>query len=129
MTFEDCRPIVEAKLMVWGAMRNIHVPVPSISNAYQPFTSTTRNDGPSVEESWVIKFEKELTIVREVEKAVSKLSEEQRWLLEFRYGQRMNWEQVAQRLYISRREVFIMRDRVLCCMAYGLGLLDEKVCT
>jgi DNA-directed RNA polymerase specialized sigma subunit len=127
MTFDEARLIVEAKMMIWGTLRHTKKPSATISSAYQPNSSIAGGEKQSQQEVWVTRHDRDLDIVIEVEKAMERLNEDQKKLIHLRYGQHLPWKKVAELMFISEREAFLLKDRSVCCLAYGLGMLDESV--
>lgn len=126
-TFEDVRPIVEGRLFEWGRFvsESPDAPISSVyridepSGSYQPESSQ--------EEAWVIRHWDVMAVTTVVERALRRLSKEQRLVLELRYKHRHTWEKIAGTLHVSTRTAYRIRDEALLVIAYELDLFREPV--
>jgi len=123
MDVKDVAPIVEGKLYAWGIMR-LEYPEASISRAYKYEPSRNGKSSQSPQERWAVQHQQELRDASVIESTLKRMSEEQRQLVELRYRERWAWRKVAEKLYVSERTVYTMRDQLLMLFAYEFGLLQ-----
>lgn len=125
MDAKDVAPIVEGKLYAWGIMR-LEYPEASISRAYHDEPSRNGKPSQSPQERWAVRHHQELRDASVIEATLKRMSEEQRQLVELRYRERWPWRKVAEKLFVSERTVYTMRDQVLMVLAYEFGMLQSN---
>mgnify|MGYP001311844558 CR=1 FL=1 len=94
------KPLITAKLAVWGLMTG-KTRVPDLAKLCPDYLSDAEA----------------------IESIVSKLSPEQRILLEKRYQEGLSWDKIALELDVGRRIVYEMHSAILTVLAYEFGLL------
>lgn len=132
MTFDQAVPIVEGKLYAYGVLR-LEYPEASISGAYRKVIQKHEvgiaprgtEDHTSPQERWAVQNQGDIVDAMRVERVLLRLSDEQCRLVQLRYVDRWPWSKVAQKLCVSRRTIFRIRDGVLTVFAYEFGMLQD----
>lgn len=123
MTFEQAIPIVEGKLYAYGVMK-LEYPQAPVSNAYQQ-AAVQGGEAMSQQERWVVEHQHEIRDAGVIETTLARMTVEDQRLVQLRYIDRWPWPKVADKLHVSRRTAYRLRDRILMVLAYEFGMLEE----
>lgn len=123
MTFEQARPIVEARLYAYAVLRQEYPDVPLGQQMSQLGTSIQDSDRTSVQERWVVRHASEIRDAVVIERVLRALPEEERRLTEMRYFEFARWAYICRELSVSRATAYRIRDRALMSFALAWGLL------
>ena len=125
LTFEQARPLVEARLYAWGDLLG--------SGFNDPVAATSRiSDMPkaipaisdSQEERWVLKRCEAWEDKPLLDRLLLAIGRDEQRLIKLHYHKRMSWSKVAAQMNMGRRSVYSIRDRALYVFACHMGLLD-----
>src|SRR5690606_3675994 len=126
VTFEQARPIVEARLYAYAALRQEYPDLPLVwQQMSQLGTSIQDSDRTSVQERWVVRHASEIRDAVVIEKVLRALPEEERRLTEMRYFEFARWDYICRKLSVSRATAYRIRDRALMSFALAWGLLSS----
>lgn len=121
MSLKHVARIVEGKLYAWGMMR-LEYPDAPISRVYREEIPGGSGFRSNQQEAWALRHQDALRDAAVIEKAMRGMSDEQRRLVELRYVDRWPWRKVAERLHVSERTVYGLRQQVVIILAYEFGL-------
>jgi RinA family phage transcriptional activator len=123
MTFDQVRPIVEARLYAYAALKAEYPDTP-ISSIYEGLgTIIEGGENTSPQERWAMRHANELRNAMIIEKMLGALPDEERQLIEMRYFEYAQWGYICKRLSVSRPTAYRIRDRALMALACEFDLL------
>lgn len=123
MTFDEVRPIVEARLYSYASLRLQYPDAPASTLSTLLGTAIETSDTTSVQERWVARYASELENAAIIEKVLRSLPAEERRLIEMRYFEYARWGHICRKLAVSRATAYRIRDRALMAFAIEFGLL------
>lgn len=121
MTFEQARPIVEARLYAYAVLR---LKYPDASVASLSGIGVQLSDPTSRQERWAVQHAREIQDAVVIERVLASLPPEERRLVELRYFEFARWGYVCKQLAVSRATAYRIRDRALMAFAYAFGLVE-----
>ena len=128
MTFDQVRPIIEARLYTYASFR-LQYPDAPASTLKLLETPVETSDTTSVQERWVTRYASELENAAIIEKVMRSLPDEERRLIEMRYFEYARWGYICRKLSVSRATAYRIRDRALMAFAVEFGLLARAQAT
>lgn len=128
MTFDQVRPIIEARLYTYASFR-LQYPDAPASTLKRLETPVQTSDMTSVQERWVTRYASELENAAIIEKVMRSLPDEERRLIEMRYFEYARWGYICRKLSVSRATAYRIRDRALMAFAIEFGLLARAQST
>ena len=128
MTFDQVRPIIEARLYTYASFR-LQYPDAPASTLKLLETPVETSDTTSVQERWVTRYASELENAAIIEKVMRSLPDEERRLIEMRYFEYARWGHICRKLSVSRATAYRIRDRALMAFAVEFGLLARAQAT
>ena len=127
MTFDQVRPIVEARLYAYAALR-MEYPDTPISSIYQGLgTLVSGGETSSPQERWAVRYGTELRNAVIIERVLKMLPDDERRLIKMRYFEQARWDYVCRQLAVGRSAAYCIRDRALMVFAIEFGLLGFEV--
>lgn len=128
MTFDQVRPIIEARLYTYASFR-LQYPDAPASTLKLLETPVETSDTTSIQEQWVTRYASELENAAIIEKVMRSLPDEERRLIEMRYFEYARWGYICRKLSVSRATAYRIRDRALMAFAIEFGLLARAQAT
>lgn len=125
MTFDQVRPIIEARLYTYASFR-LQYPDAPASTLKLLGTRVETSDMTSVQERWVTRYASELENAAIIEKVMRSLPDEERRLIEMRYFEYARWGHICRKLAVSRATAYRIRDRALMAFAVEFGCLPAR---
>ena len=123
MTFEQARPIVEARLFAYAMLIREYPDAPPSSLSQRLGTSVQTSDTTSTQERWAARHASELANAAIIERVLKVLPGDERRLVEMRYFEYARWDYICKTLAVSRPTAYRIRDRALMVFAHEFGLL------
>lgn len=123
MTLDEPKPIVEGMLYTYGLYRRQN-PAPPISAVYHQAAAPLPKPLPprSPVERYVPRHEDEIRL----KGVLNQLAPLERQLVEWRYFERMQWEQMTRRTKMIRVSLSSKLERTLYAIAAWPGMLRDK---
>lgn len=121
VTFERARPIVEARLYAYAALKREYPDAP-ISSLHNRLGASVKSV-TSPQERWATRYASEIKNAVVIERVLATLPKDERRLVEMRYLEFARWEYVCRELSVSRATAYRIRDRALMAFAYAFGLV------
>jgi hypothetical protein len=119
MTLEDSKDLAKGLLACWGVYRRTH-PDPAITqygiNPPRGSVCRTVTDN-SQEESWVIRFDWIIPIASKIEQLLRDMGPFYSEMAIRRWIYLQGWDDIADRLYVSRRDALIHRNVLITTIA------------